>query len=320
MAQGALGPGAVLRFTVMSAARESTRLPIPWLGGALLAAAAASTALSCVVGTRGAEVATPVAPDDERSRRPADVDAEGVQSGDARRDGGEGGGNDDESSSDESAPVGDGDVDPHATASPAMRYASLTPASCERELTRRGIAFRKVDAARGVMQPIRLTGPIGGVTYRSQLPERSRATAAIEIIDCRLALSLDDLAAILRSHDVVEAIHYSVYRPPPRRWPSGKPGKRHGAAMAIDLATLIRKDGTKLDVLRDFHGRRGRRPCGDGSVLQPKSNEALELRSIVCALIDARVFHIALTPGFNRRHENHLHLELSTSAKWFYVR
>src|SRR5262245_34258345 len=106
-------------------------------------------------------------------------------------------------------------VPPDAASAPAVRYARLDRASAATELGRRGVSFSSVASARGVLAPVRLTGPLAGVTYRSPLSAAARASAAIEIFDCRLALALHDFSTILRRYDVVEVVHLSAYRPPP---------------------------------------------------------------------------------------------------------
>jgi hypothetical protein len=98
------------------------------------------------------------------------------------------------------------------TPPPASRYAALDQAACETELKKRTIAFKRVDTARGVVAPVRLDGPLSGVTFRWNLAASQRKTAVMEIYDCRLVLALDDFAKILARHDVTEVIHLSVYR------------------------------------------------------------------------------------------------------------
>jgi hypothetical protein len=203
---------------------------------------------------------------------------------------------------------------------PAQRYAHLDRTECEDELTQRGIAFRRVDSARGVLMPERLDGPLHGVTYRSELAPAARAVSPLEIVDCRLVLALDDFAAQLAAHDVVEVIHFSIYRPPPARWPLGRVASRHPGGLAIDAESFVKRDGTKLDVLRDFHGRIGARTCGAGTGPNPATPEGLELRRIVCDAVDAKLFNVALTPDFNWPHRNHFHLEVTADARWFYLR
>jgi hypothetical protein len=209
---------------------------------------------------------------------------------------------------------------PTAVAVPATRYAELDRGACEAELTRRGIPFTPVDQARGVLAPVRLQGPLHGVTYRTGLPASERTSSPWEIVDCRLALALDDFAAQLESHDVVEVVHYSVYRPPSARWPAGKIASRHPGALAIDAATFVKKDGQMLAVARDFHGRIGAPTCGPrGAAPRPATAQAIELRKIVCDAADAKLFNVELTPDFNWAHHNHFHLEVTAGANWFVV-
>lgn len=208
---------------------------------------------------------------------------------------------------------------PDAASSPAVRYASLGRDGCEAELRKRGVGFTRVDAARGVLAPVRLTGGIRGITYHTELAAHQRATSPYEILDCRLVLALDDFSAILAKHDVVEVLHYSVYRPPTPKWPSGKIGARHDGGLAIDAGKFVRKDGSVLHVEKDFHGRIGASTCGPSTGPDPATAEALELRKIVCEAADQRLFNVELTPNFNWPHRNHFHLEVTANAKWFLV-
>jgi hypothetical protein len=191
--------------------------------------------------------------------------------------------------------------------------------TCETELRRREIPFTEVDEARGVLAPVRLTGPLHGVTFRTGVPADQRATSVWEIVDCRLALSLDDFAAQLATHDVTEVIHFSVYRPPVASWPEGRLASRHPGALAIDAGVFVKKDGTKLQVERDFHGHIGAITCGAGAGPRPATAAALELRRIVCDAADAHLFNVMLTPDYNWPHRNHFHLEVTAGARWFVV-
>jgi hypothetical protein len=203
---------------------------------------------------------------------------------------------------------------------PVLVYGKLDANACETELGRRNVPFTKIDKARGVMAPIRLNGPLRGVAFHTALPEAERATSPYEIVDCRLALALDDFANELSAHhDVVEVIHYSAYRPPEASWPDDKVAARHAGALAIDIASFVKRDGHRLDVLHDFHGRIGAHTCEAGSGPRPATPEALELRSIVCDATGAKLFNVALTPDFNRAHRNHFHLEVAADATYFFV-
>jgi hypothetical protein len=207
-----------------------------------------------------------------------------------------------------------------AESAPAVRYGQLDRSSCEAELERRGVPFSRVDEARGVLAPVRLTGPVRGVTFHSGVPASQRATSPYEILDCRLVLALDDFARLLAEHGVIEVIHYSAYRPPSKKLPDGALGSRHPGALALDAAKFRKSDGTVLDVEKDFHGRIGAATCGPKAVSpRPTTPAAVELRKLVCDAADQRLFNVALTPNFNWPHRNHFHLEVTPSAKWFLV-
>jgi hypothetical protein len=208
---------------------------------------------------------------------------------------------------------------PDPDSAPAVRYARLDRGACEAELGRRGVAFAAVGEARGVLAPIRLAGPLHGVTFRTGLPASQRASSPWEIVDCRLALALDDFAAQLATHDVVEVVHYSVYRPPSAKWPENKLASRHPGGLAIDAASFVKKDGTTLQVERDFHGHIGAPTCGRGAGPNPTSPESRELRTILCDAADAHLFNVMLSPDYNWPHRNHFHLEVTAGAKWFVV-
>jgi len=205
-----------------------------------------------------------------------------------------------------------------ATTSPAYRYGLLSEVDCEAELKRRGIGFAR-EPARGVRTSVRLTGPLQGVLFRTDLDDKARATSPWELVDCRLALALDDLAAILKQHDIVEVRHYSIYRPPPKSWPDTRLGTRHNGGLALDAARFVAKDGRVLDVEKHFHGAIGAQTCGAGGGPRPATPEALELRAILCEAVDQRLFNVVLTPNYNWPHRNHFHLEVTEGVKWFLV-
>ena len=208
-----------------------------------------------------------------------------------------------------------------STAPPAARYASLDRAQCEAELGRRKIGFDRVDEARGVVAPLRLKGLVGGIDFHSMLPPAQRKTSPYEIYDCRLVLAIDDWAKILAKHDIVEVIHFSVYRPPPAKQVLNGPGSRHPGGLAIDAAIFKMRDGKTMSVEKDFHGRIGAKPCGAGAQsTKGLPAESVALREIVCEAASQQLFNVLLTPDFNWPHRNHFHLEVSASAKWVYVR
>jgi hypothetical protein len=200
---------------------------------------------------------------------------------------------------------------------PAVRYGSLSTDACFAELAHRKIAFER-ESARGVDAGLRLKGPLHGVTFKTNLPEKQRATSPWEIGDCRLILALDDFAEILGRYDIVEVRHYSMYRRPDES-AQVTPGKRHNGAVAIDAAKFIDKDGAILDVDKHFNGAIGDKTCGDGAAPHPVTPEATKLRSILCDAVAAHLFNVVLTPNYNPPHHNHFHLEVTRGVTWFLV-
>jgi hypothetical protein len=203
----------------------------------------------------------------------------------------------------------------------ATRYASLDRGQCEAELGKRHIAYERVGEARGVVAPLRLKGAIAGIDFHSMLPASQRRTSPYEIYDCRLVLALDDWARVLARYDVVEVVHYSVYRPPPAKQVLTGAGRRHSGALAIDAAIFKTRDGQTMSVEKDFHGRIGQKPCGaNAASTAGLPAQAVTLRKIVCEAADAQLFNVMLTPDYNWPHRNHFHLEVTAGARWTLVR
>ena len=151
---------------------------------------------------------------------------------------------------------------------PSARYAALSGAACRTALGDRGIAFTSVGKARGVLAPVRIIDGVGGVLYRTLLPREKRLENAHDLFDCRLVLALHDFSAILKRHDIDVALIYSAWRPPSKRWPADRLGRRHPGALAVDIFRFgkrLEEGETKrqwLDVIKDFGGQIGAPSCG----------------------------------------------------------
>lgn len=198
----------------------------------------------------------------------------------------------------------------------ASEIAAMSSRACLRAMVRAHIAFERPRRFPvGVGTPVIVRGPIRGVTFHE-----SRATAVRELMDCRLAVALARYATFLRTQHVREVRHLSLWRLP-RRGEAFADGlyPRHPGGMAIDAAVFVRDDGTRLDVLRDYRGRRGRPPCGPGARVAPDA-AARALRTLHCEPARRGWFHVVLGPNFNREHRNHLHLEVTRGASWNFIR
>jgi len=207
---------------------------------------------------------------------------------------------------------------PDAESSRAYRYATLGSEDCLAALKKREVPFKEVEPTRGVETPVRLTGPLHGVRFRTVTAQGPEDKDHRTIADCRLVLALDDLAQVLHRHDVVEAEYYSMYRRRGLGWV--KPGKRHPGGRAIDLVTLRLSDGTAYSVRNDFHGGVGAQTCGDKATKPRKDTPGAQLwRSVVCEMDRMRSFNLLLTPNHDWGHRDHLHMEVRSGIKWFLI-
>ena len=201
----------------------------------------------------------------------------------------------------------------------AFHYANLGDSEVLAELNRRGIAWVPASPPLpGVRTPIRLSGPLHGVTIHSTLPEFERRASPFEILDARLALALDDFCALLARHDVVELVHYTMYRPPGELPPDLNKQIRHPAGLAIDVGAVRKADGRWLAVGPHWPSDIGAKTCGDGA-REHWSRPGREIVSIACEAADLRMFHFILTPHFDAAHADHLHLEIKPDTRWFLV-
>lgn len=188
-----------------------------------------------------------------------------------------------------------------------------SPQVCAELLVAHEVSFEALDPedAPGVEAPIRLLGPVGGVSLGS-----TSRTWNNEVYDCRLVLALLAWSRELAEAGVVRIDHASSYRPGARVSESGAPSG-HAAGFAIDIMRLRRADGSVLDVLELWSSaERGVDPCGEGS---EDSGDLAALRSLVCSAADSELFQVVLTPHFNDVHRNHVHLEVRPDVEWSYV-
>ncbi|MEJ7727601.1 MAG: extensin family protein [Polyangiaceae bacterium] len=241
------------------------------------------------------------------ARRRRRGDAELRRRGQARRRAGVGG----ERKRERDAGAGGGVPDPKST--PSFRHGALDGPACQRELAARGIvpAPAKRELAPGVDVPLTLVAALRGVEVRGVGQASQRSGATYSVLDCRLALALDDFAALLARRDVVAIEHLCMHRPRAAK-ATGKPSQ-HELGLAIDAAAFVKRDGTRLEVKRDWRGRIGAAPCTPVAAEGPA---AAELRAIVCEARSAGLFTVMLTPNANAQHADHLHLDLTRDATW----
>jgi hypothetical protein len=174
------------------------------------------------------------------------------------------------------------------------------------------------DEAGATLAPVRLRGPLHGITLHSALPEKKlRTPAPIEFFDCRLVLALDDFASVLREHEVVEVVHMPALRSPRTGGcTSTDTPKQPCATLAVDVGSLKKKDGSVLDIEKDFEGRIGVTTCTAGAGPTPTTPAATELWDIVCESGRRGPFHVILTASLDAERDNRVHLEITPDAGW----
>ncbi|MBK8251593.1 MAG: extensin family protein [Polyangiaceae bacterium] len=203
---------------------------------------------------------------------------------------------------------------------PAAVYADMSKKACLAELSKRKIAHKEAAKSPGVLAPVRLTSNIGGVTFRSDAPERERNVSSAEVFDCRLVLALHDWSKILASHGIDEVRTITAWRPPPRSWPRGKQADRHPGALAVDIRAFGKKTAGKtpkvwLSVEKDFRGKIGAPVCGK-STQQGATDAAKTLRAVLCEASKKGLFTSILTPNYDRAHRDHVHVEIRPHTEW----
>ncbi len=159
--------------------------------------------------------------------------------------------------------------------------------ACLAELAARGVRFSRSEPVLGVATPIRVEGPIGGVRFYT-LEKKPF------VLDCRLALALDDVSADLRALGVTEARYSGAYV-----YRTSHPGRMslHAYGLAIDLHEF-EVNGEKLLVKTAFEKGRG---C---------AAELPRLNQIACRVRERRLFHEQIGPDDNAAHHDHFHFGL----------
>ena len=194
---------------------------------------------------------------------------------------------------------------------PARRHANLSPAQCQRELRQRKLPLmRRKGGARGVANPLRISGPMHDVRFVAPGPP-----TAFGVLDCRFALALEAFAQALHEQGVAEVRLDNIYR---RKARLGRRGKRsqHAYGLAADITALKLTDGRTLNVAEHWHAPIGATVCGPNAEMHDPNEEAILLRNIVCDVARQGIFHHMLTPSFNRAHRDHFHFDIKRGADY----
>lgn len=179
----------------------------------------------------------------------------------------------------------------------AKHGAKRSKASCLRELRRLGVRFREVQR-RGIDIAVRVTGDIGGVTYKGYAKGKPLD------LDCSLVVSLAHMGPYLNALGITRATYSSSYQR--RRVRGSKRWSRHSFGLALDVHAFTGDDLGVLSVRDDYE-----QGLGDNSdcVGQPLTQGGAILRALYCQLERSGGFHSILTPDYDAGHYNHFHIE-----------
>jgi hypothetical protein len=190
-----------------------------------------------------------------------------------------------------------------ATVDIAKAEAPTAPEGCRDDLKTGGVRFtpwplRPSRMASGVV----CEAPEGVAIRRGGAGLRFQPLARV---NCAFALRLGRFEAVMQEEarsvfnsPVASIVHLGTYN---CRKMAAYPDfvSEHSFANAIDIATFVLKNGSRVEVERDWV--RAEQPA--------KTPAAQFLRRLTRRLYDEHVFSVVLTPSFDSHHKNHLHLD-----------
>lgn len=174
-------------------------------------------------------------------------------------------------------------------------HADDKRASCYDELEARHVGFKKTKKP-GIANAIEVTGTLGGVDVVGE---------GSLVIDCSLAVSLDEAGRYMRALGIEKAVFASAYS---RRNVRGTnhPSK-HSYGLAIDVSGFSGADLGAMRIARDYE-----QGLGDAvdCVGIPMTQAGAVLKVLQCQLVRSGLFHLVLSPDYDDAHHDHFHLEV----------
>jgi len=167
--------------------------------------------------------------------------------------------------------------------------------SCYAELEARKVEFKKTKKS-GIANGVEITGTLGGVEVTGE---------SALVIDCSLAVSLDEAGRYIRALGVDKVRFASAYSKRNVRG-TNHPSK-HSYGLAIDVSGFSGPDLGSFSVSRDYEqGLGGAVDC----VGTPLTQAGAVLKILQCQLVRSGLFHLVLSPDYDDAHHDHFHLEV----------
>ncbi len=204
---------------------------------------------------------------------------------------------------------------------PATGDLPTTPGlSCYDQLKQWGVQFTQTSnpntllsgASRrcSISQPVRLTAPVLGVDYVIWTQQRVTMT-----MGCELAKRIARLSHYLKQRGITKVMHLGTYNC--RKISGSSKLSNHSFGTAIDIAAFYGSDGTEYNLVKHWdHSstwtRNGQMGCWSTRF---NSVKAKVLYDVACDMWKKKFFSLILTPNYNRAHDNHYHVDLSSSGR-----
>ena len=154
----------------------------------------------------------------------------------------------------------------------------------------------------GIQIPVEVTGSIGGIELTSEDQPL--------VIDCSLAVSLDEAGRYLRGLGITKATFSSAFS---RRKVRGTDHwSKHSFGLAIDVHTFTGPDLGTMRVDRDYEQGLGDEVDCVGA---PLTQAGAVLKILQCQLVRSGLFHLVLSPDYDDAHHDHFHLEAKPWAE-----
>jgi len=193
----------------------------------------------------------------------------------------------------------------------SVAIGNMDELECFQELKKLKIPHVRAPGAPKIEMPIILTGPILGVHFDTGRPYKERSIGTGDAIDCRLAISLHDLAKVAKKHGIAKILVKSFHRPNQQILDPNAP-LRHRIGFAIDIAGFKTKKGKTWIVKDDFNGKIGQHTCGSlAAKPNPDTKTARELWTMFCEIAATGSFDSGISPNYNASHFDHVHFDLT---------